>query len=175
MAQMNDEATRITLTLRPVEVWRFFVQNLLSRGTMLIGIAVIGVVWGFLLLSFVNQHGYRPKNWPEFIALVLFCWTTAAASFAGLICLFLAFRAWCPIDPMVYHEATIIVTNDFVRDETARGHSETRWAYVRFRQQGNGLHLYIRPHMAYILPRRAFASESDWQWFCGYCRARASA
>jgi len=65
---------------------------------------------------------------------------------------------------------TIQLTPDFLIDESSTFRSEVKWAgFHKVVETKKYLFILTSEEAGRVVPRRAFASQSEWETFCSYC------
>lgn len=71
-------------------------------------------------------------------------------------------------------EHSITLEEGGFTEETIYNKKEHKWAIVQKLPRTNHyLYIYIAPHMAHVVPRRAFPDETEWNAFYEYCRRKS--
>jgi hypothetical protein len=66
-----------------------------------------------------------------------------------------------------------VISDDLLLYESENVRSEIKWkALKRVIPTGNYLFLYMSQLGAFIIPKRAFASDQDWKQFVQLCRSK---
>ncbi|HMJ89502.1 MAG TPA: YcxB family protein [Candidatus Acidoferrum sp.] len=101
------------------------------------------------------------------ILLVLeFC---AAALFAGSTVLSVSSRK----NKTILTDHTLILSDQNFVEQTVFNRTEQTWESVqKLTRTRTHIFIYIAQYMAHVIPRRAFATEADWDAFFTYCKTR---
>lgn len=71
-------------------------------------------------------------------------------------------------------EHSITLEESGFTEETIYNKTEHKWAIVqKLPRTKRYLYIYIAPHMAHVVPRRAFPDETEWNAFYEYCKRRS--
>jgi hypothetical protein len=97
----------------------------------------------------------------EFVALVFF-----AVVFGGSLVLSMISRR----NKTLYTERTLTIGEEGLATETPYGKSEQKWAIVqKLARSRKYVFIYVAQHSAYLVPRRAFLDEAEWEAFYKLC------
>jgi hypothetical protein len=97
----------------------------------------------------------------ECVALAFF-----AVVFGGSVVLGMISRR----NKTLYTERTLAIGEDGIGTETPYGKSEQKWAIVqKLARNRKYVFIYVAQHSAYLVPRRAFLDEAEWEAFYKLC------
>lgn len=150
------------------------VQTLLA---LFVGMVIMGL---FFYLTLSKSATTRPlraapsASSPLFSVLSLFL---PMLLFAGFwLFLITASKKANKKSPILQHPSTVTLSNEELRVEFASTAVTNRWAGVsRVENTPSHLFLFTQPADGFIVPRRAFNSDEEFEQFCGFARQKSEA
>jgi hypothetical protein len=97
----------------------------------------------------------------------------AAALFAGSMAISIVLSMISSKNKTVLTDHTLILGEENFVEETVYNRTEQTWGSVqKLARTRRYIFIYVAQHMAHVIPRRAFATDGDWEAFYSCCRVR---
>jgi hypothetical protein len=98
----------------------------------------------------------------------------AFAALMALVALVYVLDLMSPRNKTVLTEHRLALDQDSLTHESQYGRSEMKWTIVqRLVRTKKCLFLYIIQNTAFLVPRRAFRDDAEWEAFYEYCKQRS--
>jgi YcxB-like protein len=73
----------------------------------------------------------------------------------------------------LFADRTVTLTEDFIAQESVFTTSESKWSVVqKLARIRRYIFIYVSQHASYVIPRRAFRDDAEWDSFYEFCKRK---
>jgi hypothetical protein len=163
VAEMQDETMMKTTYKNTVsDILAFMLYHSLHRRALQLMILAMVVVTSISTIQEIPHEAAFPVNVMTFIILETIVVGIGLLAIGGISILCLILNK----DKAAITEHTVSIDENGLTEETVFNRSEFKWAGIqKLVRSDRHIFVYVSPNAAHVIPRRAFASPTEWDEF----------